>query len=220
MPPVTVVPLAENSGLIADIGRWVLERPARTANAGPKTLVMTTSALPSTYPPINSWLRFRGVGGRHMGRTKTPAHLLTLEITEGVFVQDAQRALIVLDDLKRLGVRLALDDFGTGFSSLSYLKRFPVDIVKIDQSFVADLSRDHASHAIVSTVIDLAHGFNGRYYRRGRDGRAAQRSLQLGSESCQGFYFARPMSADTLDLLTREDSSQGELRLPLASLPT
>ena len=74
-----------------------------------------------------------------------------------MFVQDSERALVVLNELKRIGVKLALDDFGTGYSSLTYLRRFPIDIVKIDQTFVADLGDDPASHAIVASVIELAH---------------------------------------------------------------
>lgn len=82
---------------------------------------------------------------------------LTLEVTETVLLRDPERALVVLKDLKELGVRLALDDFGTGFSSLNYLMSYPVDIIKIDRAFITELGRDPASSTIVSAVIQLAH---------------------------------------------------------------
>ncbi len=82
---------------------------------------------------------------------------MTLEVTESVFIQDSDRALIVLNDLRRLGVKLALDDFGTGYSSLSYLKQFPVNIVKIDRAFIADLGSEPTSRLIVSAIVRLAH---------------------------------------------------------------
>ena len=92
-----------------------------------------------------------------LATTNTDPRLLTIEITESVFLQDARRALVVLTELKQLGLLLALDDFGTGYSSLSYLKGFPVDIVKLDQSFISDLGQDRTSHAIVMKIIELAH---------------------------------------------------------------
>ena len=82
---------------------------------------------------------------------------MTLEVTESVFIQDSDRALVVLNELRRLGVKLALDDFGTGYSSLSYLKQFPVNIVKIDRAFIADLGREPTSRLIVSAIVRLAH---------------------------------------------------------------
>ncbi len=89
--------------------------------------------------------------------TDTEPRCLTLEITEGAFVRDTQRARVVLTELKHLGLLLALDDFGTGYSSLGYLKQFPVDMVKIDQTFIKDLERDASSRAIVSKTIEMAH---------------------------------------------------------------
>jgi EAL domain-containing protein (putative c-di-GMP-specific phosphodiesterase class I) len=113
-----------------------------------------------------------------------------LEMTESVFVQDSDRAMVVLTALKKLGVRLALDDFGTGYSSLSYLKRFPIDVVKIDQGFVADLERDDASHAIVLSVISLAHLLGMTVIAEGVESAAQHRELTLlGSDHCQGYYF-------------------------------
>jgi EAL domain-containing protein (putative c-di-GMP-specific phosphodiesterase class I) len=119
-------------------------------------------------------------------------------------VQESERAFVVLSELKRLGVTLALDDFGTGYSSLNYLKRFPIDIVKIDQGFVADLEQDPASHAIVYAVIELAHMLGMTVVAEGVETAEQHEQLaSLGCDSCQGYYFARPMPADDLDTLVR-----------------
>jgi EAL domain-containing protein (putative c-di-GMP-specific phosphodiesterase class I) len=102
----------------------------------------------------------------------------------------------VLDQLKELGVLLALDDFGTGYSSLSYLKQFPVDIVKIDQSFVTDLTRDKSSRAIVSKSIELAHLLDLVVVAEGVETEEQYEAVAtLQSDLCQGFYFGRPTSA-------------------------
>jgi EAL domain-containing protein (putative c-di-GMP-specific phosphodiesterase class I) len=151
-----------------------------------------------------------------LANTHTSPELLTLEITESVFVHDAERALIVLNDLKELGVMLALDDFGTGYSSLSYLQRFPVDIVKIDQGFIADLAQNDTSHAIVAAVIALAHKLGMGVVTEGVETAEQHRQVAaLGSESCQGFYFARPMLAETFATMTNHDASSVNVRLPV-----
>jgi diguanylate cyclase (GGDEF)-like protein len=214
--PMTLIPLAEQSGLITEIGRWVLEQACAdrhrwaceqvdSDNLGIAVNVSAHQLMGSDFVSTVATI---------LADTTTRPDLLTLEITESVFVQDGERALVVLSDLKRLGVMLALDDFGTGYSSLSYLKRFPVDIVKIDRGFIADLGRDQASHDIVSKIIELAHL---RHISVVTEGVETAEQLHevgmLGSESCQGFYFARPMSADSLDIMTTEDALV-DLRLP------
>lgn len=128
--PATLVPLAEQSGTITAIGRWVLEQACQgsiSAAAG----ALPVSANVSAYQVMSS--NFAATVEDVLLSTHIDPGLVTLEVTESVFLQDSQRALVVLRDLKRLGVTLALDDFGTGYSSLSYLKRFPVDVVKIDR---------------------------------------------------------------------------------------
>ena len=198
--PATLIPLAEQTGIITEIGRWVLEEACRGGRSRHQPGVLKMSANVSAYqlmsPDFTATVEDVLVG------TGTEPGLLTLEVTESVFLQDSQRALVVLDDLKHLGVMLALDDFGTGYSSLSYLKRFPVDIVKIDRGFVADLGKDHASRAIVSSVVDLAHALGLTVVAEGIETVEQHREVtKLGCEACQGYYFARPMSADALDAL-------------------
>ena len=121
-------------------------------------------------------------------------------MTESVFLQDAERALVVLRELKNFGVHLALDDFGTGYSSLSYLKRFPIDAVKIDQGFVTDMETDSSSHAIVSAIINLAHELGLTVVAEGVETAVQYNELaSLGCDACQGYYFARPMPAHDVD---------------------
>jgi EAL domain-containing protein (putative c-di-GMP-specific phosphodiesterase class I) len=145
-------------------------------------------------------------------RTDDPAELLILEITESVFIQDSERALLVLDDLKDLGIRLALDDFGTGYSSLSYLKRFPVDIIKIDRSFIADLDQNSASHTIVDAVVGLAHGLGMTVVAEGVETEEQlDRITRMGCDYCQGFYFARPTPVERIHTLI------GPARQPVAA---
>jgi EAL domain-containing protein (putative c-di-GMP-specific phosphodiesterase class I) len=132
--------------------------------------------------------------------TVTAAGQLCLEITESAFVQDADRARDVLFRIKALGVLVALDDFGTGYSSLSYLKEFPVDIIKIDRSFIANLTEDSASYAIVSKTIELAHLLGLLVVCEGIETAEQYRGVDaLTSDYSQGFYLSRPMPADQLD---------------------
>jgi diguanylate cyclase (GGDEF)-like protein len=204
IPPTTLIPLAEQCGAINDIGRWVLECACpdqhRWARKGvmadglprPFGIAVNVSAHQLMAPD------FVATVAEVLEDTATAANSLTLEITE-------RRARVVLADLKDLGVLIALDDFGTGYSSLSFLKHFPVDSVKIDRIFTADLVHDQASRAIASKMIELAHLLDLTVVTEGVE-TAAQRNEadRMGSESYQGFYFARPMSADSLDELMSE----------------
>jgi diguanylate cyclase (GGDEF)-like protein len=201
--PTTLIPIAEHTGLITDIGRWVLEQACQDRqrwrhDRQPDDLGMSVNV--SAYQLMSP--DFTATVDDVLRSTHTDPELLTLEVTENVFIQDSERALVLLDELKQLGVMLALDDFGTGYSSLSYLKRFPVDIVKIDQEFVADLGRDESSHAIVSAVVALAHALRLSVVAEGVE-TVGQRNevAALRCDACQGFYFARPMSADAMDTL-------------------
>lgn len=156
--PTTFIPMAEQSGLITEIGRWVLDQACRDRLRWRKldriddlSMSVNVSAHQLMAPDFTATVEtvLAGAG--------TDPQLVTLEVTESVFVHDTERALIVLTDLKDLGVTVALDDFGTGYSSLTYLKQFPIDIVKIDQGFVADVELDEASHSIVLAIVELAH---------------------------------------------------------------
>ncbi len=201
VPPATLIPLAERSGAIGPIGSWVLREacndryrwradrpegdPGMSVNVSPQQLM--SAGFAATVASI-------------LSDTNTDPRRLTLEITESVFIRDAEGALRALNDLRDVGVTIALDDFGTGFSSLSYLSRFPMDVIKIDRSFVADLTVKTASVAIVRAVVQLAHDLNMTVVAEGVETtRQHELVSELGCDFCQGYYFARPMSAARVD---------------------
>jgi diguanylate cyclase (GGDEF)-like protein len=214
--PTTLIPLAEQSGVISEVGRWVLEQACSDLRlwrdhrqTEDLTMAVNVSAHQLMAPDFAATVR------DVLLRTGIDAPLLTLEVTETVFVHDDERALLVLRDLKKLGVMLALDDFGSGYSSLGYLKRFPVDVVKVDASFVADLGHDEASHAIVDAVAHLAHALALTVTAEGVETvRQHEAVAALGCDACQGYYFARPMPADAFDALMSRRSAGGITRLP------
>jgi EAL domain-containing protein (putative c-di-GMP-specific phosphodiesterase class I) len=207
--PTLLVPIAERSGLITEIGRWILEQACSDRHRwqyGRRRDRLTISVNVSAHQLMTS--NYAPTVAAVLDATGTDPTLVTLEVTESVFVQDSDRALVVLNELKHLGVRLALDDFGTGYSSLNYLHRFPIDIVKIDQSFVADLDDDPVSLAIVASVIELAHMLGMTVVAEGVETAAQHdRLASLACDACQGYYFAHPISADDLDALTRKRSA-------------
>ena len=195
-----LIPIAEQSGRILEIGQWVLERACRDRSSWSDDRASGLAVNISAYQLMAP--DFVAMVEAILSDTKMDASSLTLEITEGALIRDTARAHLVLDDLKQLGLLLALDDFGTGYSSLSYLKQFPVDIIKIDQSFVTDLTRDRSSHAIVSKTIELAHLLGLQVVCEGVETQEQHASISdLGCDSCQGFYFGRPTSSALVDVL-------------------
>jgi len=132
-------------------------------------------------------------------RHQLPSHLLTLEITESIVISDADRAITLLAELRALGVRLALDDFGTGYSSLTYLSALPIQLLKIDRSFVTRIVESGRDSAIVTSLIDLSHHLGLRVIAEGvEDEGARDRLRRLGCDYGQGFLFARSMPPSML----------------------
>jgi diguanylate cyclase (GGDEF)-like protein len=209
IPPGVLIPLAETSGAIIEIGAWVLEQACAdrhrwTATEPESALVMAVnvSAHQLMVPG------FVDVVQGAMAVTDTLPESLCLEVTESAFVQDANRALVVLSQLKELGVLVALDDFGTGYSSLSFLMQYPVDIVKIDQSFIQKITESTASYAIVGKTIELAHLLDLVVVCEGVETADQDRQVTaLTTDFRQGFYFSRPMSAEMIDDMARADTS-------------
>jgi diguanylate cyclase (GGDEF)-like protein len=215
--PETIVSLAERSGLITEIGRWVLEQACldRQRWRDPRRddeLMISVNVSPRQLMSPD----FTATVAKVLFDTGTDASAVMLEVTESVLVDDGDRALLVLNDLRSMGLSVALDDFGTGYSSLSYLRRFPVDLVKIDRGFVAELGNPITS-AIVSAVIHLAHVLDMPVVAEGVE--TAEQHVELavlGCESCQGFFFSRPMSADDLAALVHQDAAGAGLQLPVS----
>jgi diguanylate cyclase (GGDEF)-like protein len=213
--PTALIPLAEQSGEIIDIGRWVLGQAWADLHdwhsGRPDDLAVSVNV--STQQLMSAG--FADTVAAVLDPSSMAPGRLTLEITESVFLRDGERALLVLNDLKDMGVMLALDDFGTGYSSLGYLRRFPVDTVKIDREFIANLGQDAASHTIVSAVIQLAHGLGMKVVAEGVETPEQNRELvNLGCDFCQGFYFARPMISERFGALVADQSETRKRRLP------
>jgi diguanylate cyclase (GGDEF)-like protein len=200
VPPLSFVPLAEETGLIIPLGRWVLETACRQARAWhdqmPNTqLVMSVnlSARQFTQPDLVDQI------AAILAETGLPAHLLELEITETVLMDQSEAGTRALRALRELGVQLVLDDFGTGYSSLAYLKHLPLDTIKIDRSFVSGLDDDDANQPIVEAVIALAHGLGIEVVAEGIETVAQLDRLRaLACDRGQGYFFAHPMPADEL----------------------
>jgi diguanylate cyclase (GGDEF)-like protein/PAS domain S-box-containing protein len=197
--PDKFISIAEDTGLIVPIGNWVLRTACRQAMAWQR------AGLPALRVAVNlSPAQFREAGFAEevtavLADTGLDARLLEVEITENVLIRDTATVIDVLFKLRELGVQIAMDDFGTGYSSLSYLQRFPFDRIKIDRSFVHDMSNNPDAAAIVGAVIALGQRLNMSTTAEGVENREQFDCLR--NEACeevQGYYFGRPMPADTL----------------------
>ena len=196
IPPATFIPLAEETGLMDEVGRFVLGQACRDRGSWPNHdgqplgVSVNVSPLHLMSPDFGTSVRTA------LADSGTPPELVTIEITEGALIADHARALVVLTDLKRLGVTLALDDFGTGSSSLSHLRDFAVDLVKIDQSFVSKLMTDSTSRHIVEAVVTLAHRLGMRVVAEGVETRGQLECvLALGFDYYQGHLFSPAVSS-------------------------
>ena len=189
VPPGEFIPLAEESGLIVEMGEWILREACREAASWPMPLQIAVNLSPAQFMHgdmvslLHSILLETGL---------TPGRL-ELEITEGVLIEDFDRGLALLRRLKALGVRISMDDFGSGYSSLSYLQAFPFDKIKVDRAFVMNLGRNPQSAAIVRAVIGLGHGLEMSIVAEGVE---TQEQLSfLSDEGCdavQGYFIGRP----------------------------
>jgi len=222
VPPTVFIPFAEQSGQIVELGRWALEQACSDRegwhNPQPDQLVVSVNVSPHQLMSAG----FAHSVASVLDTTRTDGPMLTLEVTERVLVNDEERAIIVLGELKDIGVRLALDDFGTGYSSLGYLETLPIDTIKIDQTFIAKLSGDPGRQTIVRSIIQLAHGLGMTVVAEGVETVEQHETLtKLGADACQGFYFARPMSALAINTLVARGQAifprpPGEASLPRA----
>ena len=206
--PVRFIPVAEVSGLIVPIGAWVIEEACRQARA------WQLAGLPAFTVAVNlSAVQFRRLDLINtvinaLVLSDLDAQCLELELTESILLQDAEGTLDVVRRLKALGVKLSVDDFGTGYSSLAYLKRFAVDKLKIDQSFIRDLESDPDDAAIVRAIIQMAHSLKLKTIAEGVENDALTSLLRLfNCDEIQGFGFARPLPAAELEAFVRAHQS-------------
>ena len=206
MAPADFIHIAEESGLIVPIGRWVLEEACRQVAAWQKefevkrALMVSVNLSPRQFQQPKLVEQVAGAL-RKAGLTATS---LKLEITEGVIMQDVEATIKTLGQLKKLGVQIAIDDFGTGYSSLAYLKRLPLDILKIDRSFVSGIGHDAEDTAIVRAIISMAKSLHLSVTGEGIE--TAEQARLLRGWACdlgQGYFFSRPLDAAALTELLR-----------------
>jgi diguanylate cyclase (GGDEF)-like protein len=206
--PAEFIPVAEEMGLIVPIGRWVLRESMRQVHvwqdevpsSARLNLSVNLSARQLRQPELVDDI----VEALH--DTGFDPTCLTLEITETALMRDTARALITLEKLRALGIRLALDDFGTGYSSLSYLRQFPIDVIKIDKSFVDGIARGSEEAALARAIIELGRTLSLDTVAEGVE--EVHQLEQLRALHCnfgQGYHFARPLAADALDEVLRAD---------------
>ena len=193
--PARFIPVAEETGLITTLGVWVLEEACRQGRAWlDEGRVLSVAVNISSRQFSDGTLV--GAVRRALDTTGFPASMLTLELTESAVMENSDRAVEVLEQLKMIGVRFSIDDFGTGYSSLAYLKRFPVDALKIDRSFVADIAEDENDRMIVATVVAMARQLQLEVIAEGVETPVQLEFLsQLGCSACQGYLFGHPVSA-------------------------
>ena len=198
VPPSDFIPLAEESGLIFEMGQWILREACREAASWPVPLQIAVNLSPAQFMHgdvvslVHSILLETGLAP---GR-------LELEITEGVLIEDFDRGLALLRRLKGLGVRISMDDFGSGYSSLSYLQAFPFDKIKIDRTFVMNLGRNPQSAAIVRAVIGLGHGLEMSIVAEGVETEEQLKFLaEEGCDAVQGYFIGKPLPVDQYDTL-------------------
>ena len=192
--PAEFIPIAEQTGLIVDIGLWVLEQAARQLHQ------WDLLGLPKIFIAVNvSTIQFARPGFveelmKVMSRVGVPTNRIEIEITEAVALKNAEQAGAIIQRLHAAGFAVALDDFGTGYSSLSYLKRYAIDRLKIDQSFVKDLVTNQSDQAIVNAIIHMAHSLQMTTIAEGVETEEqANRLKELDCDEIQGYWFSRPL---------------------------
>ena len=213
--PGEFIPALEEIGLITSVGEWVLRTVCKQSldwqQMGLPPLRMMVNLSPRQFSDHNLTKIITNI----LDETGIEPNLIDLEITESVLMADNRQNCDTLNELKELGVHISLDDFGTGYSSLSYLKHFPIDILKIDQSFIRDLTQSSDSVAIVTAILALANVLQLEVIAEGVESDAQLTLLRsLNCNIAQGFLFDRPMPADAFENLFQHLTSSTTEKLP------
>jgi diguanylate cyclase (GGDEF)-like protein len=197
IPPMQFIPIAEEIGLIVSMGKWALERACADSRSWQKfglpEVLMSVNLSPRQFESSTLIADIRAV----LEASGLEPSLLELEITEGAVMANPEHAAKLLRTIRDMGVSLAIDDFGTGYSSLSYLKHFPLSTVKIDRSFINDLSQDPDARALIDGIITLAHGLRMKVVAEGIETIAQLDYLRShGCDEAQGYWLCKPVPAD------------------------
>jgi len=213
VPPLDFIPLAEESGLIIEIAAWVMEEVCRRARTWEKSLPGRRSLqLAVNVSTVQFEANLAEMFGEIIERTGIEPRSLCLEVTESMVMKDPDLAITTLRELKSLGLQISIDDFGTGFSSLAYLRKFPLDEIKIDKSFVDGLGTDAGDTAIVAAIMGMAHAMELRVVAEGVETvDQLERLRMLGCDQAQGYYFARPGPASDLDVILQAEAASGRV---------
>ncbi|MDQ3627698.1 MAG: EAL domain-containing protein [Actinomycetota bacterium] len=214
--PHEILPIAEPTGLILKIGEWVMTQACRDLQHWQQHYGAIPHVTVNVSPYQVMAPGFDLTVERVLEKTGVDPVKVFLEVTESAFLEDGPRALSVLQQTKNLGVGLILDDFGTGYSSLNYLRRFPFDVLKIDQIFMSNLDSDNSTRKIVASIVELAHGLGLTVVAEGIETERQRTQLvELGTDRAQGFYFCRPLFRDQIDQRVLGPAGRAPVLLPL-----
>jgi len=208
MSPAVFIPVAEDTGLIQPLGEWALREACRSAAHWPSSLNIAVNLSPVQFSAPNLSEMVRHI----LTETGLEPHRLELEITEGVFMANNESTLATLRQLKQLGARISLDDFGTGFSSLSYLRSFPFDKIKVDRSFVSDLAEGTVHVVIVQAVVSIARALGMTTLAEGIETAGQHEFLAaLDCDEGQGYLFSAPVPIEKVPDMIAKWSPDGKL---------
>jgi diguanylate cyclase (GGDEF)-like protein len=210
VPPAEFIPIAEQSGLILKVGSLVLRKACEEAANWPAPLTISVNVSAAQFKDKE----FFGEVIASLGRSGLPAHRLVLEITESLLIENMSLVQATFDRLREIGVRFALDDFGTGYSSINHLRSLKLDHLKLDKSFADRILKDEREIEVVRSIIDLSRAFDLNTTIEGVESvQQLEMMRKQGIHSAQGFYFAKPMSADDVrSLLAIEQAGETERR--------
>ena len=212
--PNDFIPIAEETGLIIPLGKWILNKACHQLSIWQNKFSHSPLINISINITVNQLKcpNFLATIDRILSQNKIPGSSIKLEITESMLMQDSEKVMNLLSQIQARQIKLCIDDFGTGFSSLSYLPRFPIDILKIDRSFVSFMDCDENNFEVVRTIISLAHTLGIKVVSEGIETITQLEQLQsLGSEFGQGYLFSRPLNAESAELMISSNTVQLEL---------
>jgi diguanylate cyclase (GGDEF)-like protein len=208
VPPSIFIPIAEETGLIIPLGEWALQRACYEAAKWPKSVKVAVNLSPVQF-------RDRGLALQvvsALAKSGLPAQRLELEVTERLLLEDSDGTLTVMEQLKNLGVSISLDDFGTGYSSLNYLRKFPFQKIKIDQSFIAGLGEERDAQAIIGAVAGLGASLDKTVVAEGIETEEQLKQVKMhGCHEGQGHLFGEPMPADIIQARLEASTSVAQL---------